>query len=67
MGTLKAARLHWWPEDHLDKILTTTRERKIRSTEELEAAMKEPRAITEHFSTGPPWARNGPESFGEVR
>ncbi len=37
-----SSRLHWVPEDHLDLILSTTRERKIRTTEELEAAIKEP-------------------------
>lgn len=44
MGTLEAARLHWWAEDHLDKVLTT-RERKVRTLEELEAAMKEPMTV----------------------
>ncbi len=26
-GPWEASRLHWWPEDHLDLILTTIRER----------------------------------------
>jgi hypothetical protein len=37
--------LDWWPEDHLDKILLTTGERKIRTREELDAVMKEPRGV----------------------
>ncbi len=32
-GLWEASRLRWWPEDHLDLVLTTTRERKIRTTE----------------------------------
>ena len=41
-GPWEASRLHWWPEDHLDLVLTTTRERKVRTPEELEAAIQEP-------------------------
>ncbi len=44
-GPWESSRLHWWPEDHLDLILSTTRERKVRSTEELEAAMKQPMKV----------------------
>ncbi len=33
------------PEDLLDLILPTTGERKVRTTEELEAAIKEPRGV----------------------
>ncbi len=32
-GLWEASRLRWWPEDHLDLVLTTTRERKVRTTE----------------------------------
>ena len=45
MGLWSSSRLHWWPEDHLDLILGTTRERKVRTREELEAAMKEPMKV----------------------
>jgi hypothetical protein len=41
-GPWEAACLHWWPEDRLDMILATTRERKVRTIEELDVAMKEP-------------------------
>ena len=41
-GPWEASRLHWWPEDHRDKILTTTTDRKVQTTEELEVAMREP-------------------------
>ena len=40
-GPWDSSRLHWWPEDHLDLALRTIREQKVRTTEELEAAMKE--------------------------
>jgi hypothetical protein len=45
-GPWKASRLHWWPEDHLDLVLTTTRERKVRAKDELDAVVKEARGIT---------------------
>jgi hypothetical protein len=41
----EALRLHWWPEDHLDPVLTTTRERQIRTAEEIEAAIQEPMRV----------------------
>lgn len=41
-GPWEASRLHWWPEDHLDKILATTMARKVRTVEELEATIAEP-------------------------
>jgi hypothetical protein len=41
-GPWESSRLHWWPEDHLDLILSTTRQRNIRPMEELDAATKEP-------------------------
>ena len=41
----EASRLHWWPEDHLDLILSTTRDRKVRTPEELDAAIKEPMRV----------------------
>jgi hypothetical protein len=44
-GPWEASRLHWWPEDHLDLILSTTGERKVRTVEELEAAIKEPMTV----------------------
>jgi hypothetical protein len=44
-GPWEGSRLHWWPEDHLDKILSTTGARKVRTTEELEAAIKEPMGV----------------------
>jgi hypothetical protein len=47
-GPWEASRLHWWPEDHLDLVLTTTAERKVRTTEELEAAIKEPVMVRWH-------------------
>ena len=37
--------MHRWPEDHLDLILTTTGERKVRTVEELEAAIREPMRV----------------------
>jgi hypothetical protein len=36
----EASRLHWWPEDHLDLVLTTAKKRKIRTVEELDTVMK---------------------------
>ncbi len=42
-GPWEASRLHWWQEDHLDLVFRTTRERKVRTIEELHAVMKEPR------------------------
>lgn len=44
-GPWDASRLHWWPEDRLDLILTTAGERKVRTAEELEAAIKEPMTV----------------------
>ena len=44
-GPWESSRLHWWPEDHLDKVLSTTGERKVRTIEELEAAIKEPMTV----------------------
>jgi hypothetical protein len=44
-GPWEGSRLHWWPEDRLELILTTTRERKVRTAEELEAAIKEPMTV----------------------
>jgi hypothetical protein len=41
-GPWEGSRLRWWPEDHPDLVLTTTRGRKVRGTEELEAAIREP-------------------------
>jgi len=41
-GSWEASRPHWWPEDHLDLILPTTGDWKVRTPKELEAAMKEP-------------------------
>jgi hypothetical protein len=44
-GSWDSSRLHWWSEDHPNLILTITRERKVRTAEELEAAMKEPMGV----------------------
>ncbi len=44
-GPWDSSRLHFWPEDHLDLILPTTGDRKVRTTEELEVAIKEPRGV----------------------
>ena len=44
-GPWEASRLHWWPEDQPDLVLTTIRERKVRTQEELEAAIMEPMAV----------------------
>ncbi len=44
-GPWEAERLHWWTEDHLDVVLTTTGERKVRTTEERKAAIKEPMRV----------------------
>ncbi len=41
-GPWDSSRLHWWPQDHLDLVLPTTEERKVQTTEELDAVMKEP-------------------------
>lgn len=48
-GPWDSSRLHWWPEYHVDLVLTTTRERRVRTTEELEAAKREP------MNTAPTW------------
>jgi hypothetical protein len=47
LGTLELLPPTWWPEDHLDLVLSTTRERKVRTTEEREAAIKEPMRVAE--------------------
>ncbi len=44
-GPWETSRLHFWPEDHLDLILSTTRDRKVRTMEELEATIKKPRGV----------------------
>ncbi len=44
-GPWESSCLYWWPEDHLDLILSTTREQKVRTVEELEAAIKEPMRV----------------------
>ena len=44
-GHWESSRLHWWPEDHLDKILSTIGGRKIRTTEELDVAINEPMTV----------------------
>jgi hypothetical protein len=44
-GTWDAARLHWWVEKDVDLILPTTRERKVRTAEELDAAITEPMTV----------------------
>ena len=44
-GSWDSSRLHGGPEDHLDLVLSTTKERKVRTTEELEAAMNEPMKV----------------------
>jgi hypothetical protein len=41
----EASGLHWWPEEHVDLILPTTGDWKVRTAEELEAAMKEPMTV----------------------
>jgi hypothetical protein len=41
-GPWEPSCLHWWPEDHVGLVLTTTRDRKVRTAEELEAAIEEP-------------------------
>jgi len=51
-GPWKALRLHCWPEDHLDLVLTTTRERKVRTAEELDAALKEPMKVAQLETSG---------------
>jgi hypothetical protein len=62
-GPWEASRLHWWPEDHLD-LLTTTRERKVRTTEELEAAVKEPMTVA---PTRNVWIHESLEDEGAAR
>src|ERR1700730_17308245 len=42
----ESSLLHWWPEDHLDFVLSTIRERKVRTAAELEAAVKEPMNVS---------------------
>jgi hypothetical protein len=44
-GPWEASHLHWWSEDRLDRVLTTTGTRKVRTAEELEAAIKEPMTV----------------------
>ncbi len=44
-GPWDSSRLHWWPEDHLDLVLSTTGERKVQTTEELHAVMNEPMRV----------------------
>jgi hypothetical protein len=41
-GLWESSRLQWWPEDHLDLVLPTTGEQKVRTAKELHGAMKEP-------------------------
>ncbi len=58
-GPWEASRLHWWPEDHLDLILGTTGERKVRTIEELDAAIREPMTVS---PTRNVWIHEGLES-----
>lgn len=44
-GPWEASRLHWWSEDHVDPCYSDNRERKVRTTEELEDAIKEPMTV----------------------
>ncbi len=44
-GPWEASRLHWWREDNLDLVLSTTGERKVRTIEELKAAIREPMRV----------------------
>jgi hypothetical protein len=45
LGPWQASRLQRRLEDHLDLVLSTSRKRKVRTTEELDAAMKEPMSV----------------------
>lgn len=44
-GPWETSRLHRWPEDHLDKTVATTMAQKVRTAEELEAAIKAPMRV----------------------
>jgi hypothetical protein len=44
-GPWEASRLHWVPEDHVDLVIQTRGERKVRNVEEFEAAIKEPMTV----------------------
>jgi hypothetical protein len=71
-STVLGGRLHWWPKGHLDLVLTTTRERKVRTTEELEAAIKRirwawPQLETSGFTRAWRMGRGGSESRGKRR
>jgi len=44
-GPWESSRLHCWTEDHLDLILGTTRERRLRTKEEVSAEVREPKGV----------------------
>ena len=49
-GPWDSARLDWWPEDKLDLILRGDYGTKVRTFEELEAALKATRRVWVHES-----------------
>ena len=63
-GPWEVSRLHWWPEDHLDLVLSTTRGRRVRSPEELDTVIKEPMTVA---PTRNVWIHESLEDEGAAR